>query len=94
MGRSQPCLIGDFSLVPVDQRVQWRDALAHNLLGKMRLSNGDVLSRQKIAEHVLPTTMLIQLLVKQGVTDPHEIEQLVTSPETRKENETRIRDKR
>jgi hypothetical protein len=94
MIRSQPRLNGDFSLVPVELRVRWRDALARDMLGNMRLSNGNVLLPHKIDEHVLPTTMLIELLVKQGVTDPYEIEQLVTSAETRKDNETRIRDKR
>jgi hypothetical protein len=55
----EPFLQGDFGLIPVAERVQWREALPRHLLGAMRQRDGSPLSASKVAEHIQPTLITI-----------------------------------
>lgn len=72
--KKSPALTGDFSLVPIGERLQWRDALSRHLLGKMTTLSGYPLSEWKIDEQVVPMNLAIAGLLEQGISDPQAIE--------------------
>lgn len=74
-----PVLAGDFSLIPVVDRLSWRDALALYLLGQMRSPNGFPLPKWKSEEQVVPMNLAIAGLLEQGVTEPQAIEHWFSS---------------
>jgi len=75
MKRDFPTLNGDFSLVPVGERLQWRDALSRHLLDQMRSPSGFPLSKWKIDEQVVPMNLAVAGLLVQGVTELQMIEE-------------------
>lgn len=71
-----PALTGDFSLVPVEERLQWRDALSLHLLHQMRSPSGFPLPKWKIEEQVVPMNLVVAGLLEQGiVADPQILEE-------------------
>ncbi len=77
--RHTPALTGDFSLIPVEERLQWRDALARHLLNQMRLPSGHPLPVWKIEEHVVPMNLAVAGVLEQGITEPQAIEERFSS---------------
>lgn len=73
--KAAPVLTGDFSLIPVVERLQWRDALSRHLLERMRSPNGFPLAEWKIEEQVVPMNLVIDGLLESGVTELHAIEE-------------------
>ena len=59
-----PALSGDFSLVPVSERLMWRDALARHVL------DGLALPDWKKQEQIEPVNSTIASLLNRGLTDP------------------------
>lgn len=49
-----PILHGDYGLIQVQERIQWREALPRYLLANMSQANGQPLSQWKIEEQVQP----------------------------------------
>lgn len=80
--REAPALTGDFSLIPVEERLQWRDALSRHLLNQMRSPSGFPLPGWKIEEQVVPMNLAVAGLLEQGVTEPQAIEERFGSEET------------
>lgn len=74
-----PSLNGDFSLIPVEERLQWRDALSRHLLNQMHSQSGFPLTEWKIEEQVVPTNLAVAGLLEQGVTKPQAIEERLCS---------------
>lgn len=72
---NSPILQGDFSLVPVLERLQWRDALPRHLLNRMRSQSGNPLPEWKIQQHIEPMNLAIAELIGQDITDTHAIEE-------------------
>ncbi|ANN80830.1 hypothetical protein [Bordetella flabilis] len=58
----EPSLQGDFGLISVAERVQWREALPRHLLGAMKQRDGSALPAWKVAEHIQPTLITIHEL--------------------------------
>jgi|GEM_PF-4637602 len=66
---SIPVLAGDFSLIPVPERLLWRDALAHHILDQLNLSEW------KKQEQIEPMNLTITCLIEAGMTDAQAIAQ-------------------
>jgi hypothetical protein len=66
-GDPLPALAGDFGLVPIAERLLWREAFSRHLLDKMALPEW------KKDEQVEPLILTIACLVQQGITDPRTI---------------------
>ena len=63
-------------LVPVEERLQWRDALSLHLLHQMRSPSGFPLPKWKIEEQVVPMNLVVAGLLEQGVVaDPQILEE-------------------
>jgi|GEM_PF-4284726 len=80
--RETPALTGDFSLIPVGERLQWRDALSRHLLNQMRSPSGFPLPGWKIEEQVVPMNLAVNMLLEQGVTELQAIEEWFASEVT------------
>lgn len=64
-----PQLQIDFGLIPIEEQIEWRDALSHSILKQMNLS------KWKHEEQVAPTNYTIACLAQSGLTDPEKISQ-------------------
>lgn len=65
----QPTLASDFGLIPIAERLVWRDALSRHILDQMDLSEW------KKQEHLEPMNLTIACLIGAGMTDPQMISQ-------------------
>lgn len=83
-----PALTGDFSLISVDERLKWRDALSRHLLTKMRSPSGHLLPEWKIDEQVIPMNLAVAALLEQGLHDPQSIEEYFESDGNRNDYAT------
>lgn len=54
-----PALLGDFGLISVEDRVQWREALPRHLLANMLQANGQALPEWKVEEQIQPVLATI-----------------------------------
>lgn len=72
--RDLPSLAYDPGLVPVGERLEWRDALSYHILAQMQSQAGEPLPEWKLEESVIPMTQALRLLVEQGVTAPCELQ--------------------
>ncbi|WP_323025714.1 hypothetical protein [Castellaniella sp.] len=54
---------GDFGLISVAERQDWREALACHLLSHMRQANGEPLARWKVEEQIQPMLVTIHTLI-------------------------------
>jgi len=59
-----PALRADFSLVGVQERIVWRDSLAHHVLSKMDVPDW------KKQEQIEPVNATVAILLSRGFTDP------------------------
>lgn len=66
---SAPTLVGDFCLVPVEERTAWRNALARDIVEGLRLPSGYPLPAWKIEEQIAPINLAVTILIEQGITD-------------------------
>lgn len=65
--KQSPVLRGDFGLIPVAERMMWRDALARHVLNEL------MSPEWKTQEQIEPVNLTIACLVERGMTDPAEI---------------------
>lgn len=79
MTSALPSFAGEFSLVPVEERLAWRDALARHLLNQMRAKNGGPLPHWKVEEQIVPTNLAVAALIERGVVEPRAIEEQLCS---------------
>jgi hypothetical protein len=68
-----PAVAGDFALIPVQEYLQWRDALAVRVLNQLGLPDW------KKQEQREPINMTIASLMDKGMTDPAAIEKQILS---------------
>lgn len=59
-----PRLRGDFSLVPIEERVRWRDALARHLVEQLALHDTPAWKREEAAQ---PMRVAAALMLERGV---------------------------
>lgn len=64
-----PQLCGDFCLIPLWERQEWRDAGARYMVGLARGENGKPMPAWKIDEQLQPARLYFQLLFDAGVHD-------------------------
>jgi hypothetical protein len=81
-----PALTGDFSLIPVEERLRWRDALSRHLLNQMYSPSGLPLSDWKVDEQVVPMNFAIAGLLEQGIVELRSIECRLCSVRTIRSN--------
>lgn len=70
---SVPSLVGDFSLISVQERTEWRDALARHIVQCMKLPDGRSLPEWKIEEQIASVNSAVASLIAQGYQDPQAI---------------------
>ncbi|ARR15280.1 TPA: hypothetical protein HH296_15950 [Xanthomonas vasicola pv. zeae] len=71
---TQPQLKAEFSLVPVAERLAWRNALSLHILKQMRGTDGRPLPRWKIEEQVRHMNMSLDSMILRGFDDPAALE--------------------
>ncbi len=57
----------DFSLITVEERLSWRNALPLHLLSYMRTSTGGLLSKNKIEEQIAPLSLAVRQCITEGM---------------------------
>ena len=63
----------DFSLITVNERIEWERALPHAILNSMRSSLGFAVSDCKIENQLMPMVLTTRELVRQGERNPSRI---------------------
>lgn len=68
-GKDKPNLCGDFSAIPLNERLVWRDAAARHLTSIARDRHEKLLPKWKADEQLAPARLYINLLLESGVKD-------------------------
>lgn len=74
-GREIPILTGGFSLISIDERAEWREALPRQIIAAMLPESGAEVPQWKIEEQVRPMISTVAALLESGVTDSQAIKQ-------------------
>ena len=84
--REMYLLKGGFSLVSIEERAQWREALARQIIADLKPQFGVPTPQWKIDEQVRPMMFTVAVLLDRGFTDPQAIKQYFGSDDIRCEN--------
>jgi len=75
LSREIPILRGGFSLVSIEERAEWREALPRQIIAAMLPASGEVSPQWKLEEQVKPMISTMAVLLDRGFTDPQAIKQ-------------------
>lgn len=83
LSREIPILRGGFSLVSIEERAQWREALSRQIIAGIQPQSGEPAPQWKIDEQVRPMMFTVAVLLDRGFTDPQAIKQYFGSDDIR-----------
>lgn len=63
----------DFSLISVNEKIEWEQALPKAILNSMKMSSGFSISDWKIENQLIPMLLTTRELVRQGERNPSRI---------------------